>query len=684
MQQNFKRRTLCIQIMALTCLSTAALAEVSVKVTDPLFYPAGSMLAYTEFELSGEPLAEVLGLDLDVLDPNALAQPTPFDYSAGIESYEYSEEAMYALNYQSRMGPHLVNGLRNAQRGGEAASLGKRFAELAASVRYPLEEIPLNLYPISLPYRVGLPEFEKTVDVTPVNKDQFEREANGKPQLIQTEVPAYYRDYATLGWKESGMIREFEPAAIGGILLKEVMWSQDFLGGMHKVEGDEEVAAESADMDKTGEYALGVSSVDGLNGVILTELSLEKMQWLQEKLAYDGHKLGASLSPAYDASQPVWFPHRVAVTETQRLGFKQAEALKVIDTDSTLRDSWMLLWPVSEYLAFADQRVGNKSQNPAFKAVFDGAPFAATAAENRDNDAANDIIGTDGFALSNTLSRVLFQNLIKLHKNDATGLLVTQWDGQSGNEINTFDLAYSIVALGIFQKAQDALPVGYASAEFNATGLETSVGKEAKALLEQQTDLLLKHLKNNAGLIVDGATIDAKGKLQLSPVASMATQFAAIRALGTAFSATQNVKYRTAARDLWVALEAQHFDAAVGTWADRKGTATTHTPFTAAAISGGLRIAMLQLRNEGQEQQPALELAHLVQRYTQWFSTVINGPAETEGMQRAEWLGDSGEHIIAGQGRDTDQDKVPQITGADGKGGVAMVMAGAVEVVSSK
>lgn len=64
------------------------------------------MLAYTEFELSGEPLAEALGLDLDVLDANRADEPTPFDFAAGIESYEYSEEAMYALNYQSGMGPH--------------------------------------------------------------------------------------------------------------------------------------------------------------------------------------------------------------------------------------------------------------------------------------------------------------------------------------------------------------------------------------------------------------------------------------------------------------------------------------------------------------------------------------------------------------------------------------------------
>ena len=99
--------------------------------------------------------------------------------------------------------------------------LGQRFAELAASVEYPLEEIPLNLYPISLPYRAGLPYFEQTVDTT-VNSDQFERLEKGKVEQVKTEIPAYYRDYATFVGG-TGMIRELEPAAIGGILLKEVM-----------------------------------------------------------------------------------------------------------------------------------------------------------------------------------------------------------------------------------------------------------------------------------------------------------------------------------------------------------------------------------------------------------------------------------------------------------------------------
>ena len=86
------------------CGPASAADAASVKVLDKTFDVAAGMFAYTEYELSGEPLAESLGLNLDVLDADQADKPTPFDFAAGIDSYEYSEEAMYGVNYQSRQG----------------------------------------------------------------------------------------------------------------------------------------------------------------------------------------------------------------------------------------------------------------------------------------------------------------------------------------------------------------------------------------------------------------------------------------------------------------------------------------------------------------------------------------------------------------------------------------------------
>lgn len=643
--------------------STPVLADPIVDVLDNRHDPAGTFLAYTEFELSGEPLAESLGLDLDVLDPDAVDVPTRFDYIAGIESYEFSEEGMYALNYQSGMGPHLVNGLRNQARGGDMAALGQRFTELAASVRYPVAEIPLNLYPLAWPYRLGSPVLASAADTSEVNR-------NG-----DAIIPTYYRDYASLRWRPSDMVREAAPAAFAGLLLKEVMWSQDFLGGMHTVAGDEEVAATSADQDKGGEFALGVSSVDGLNGVILTEQSLEKMQVLLTRMTYNGKTLGVDVGPGYTAEEPVWFPHRLAVDTTEQQGATAAAGLSVTDDSARLRDTWMLLWPAAELLAFTDQRSVNTGQNPAFSAVFDGTPFAATPAANRDETSDNDVFATDAFSLANTLARVNFRNLKALHFDETAQTLVDRWDGERGDRVTTYDAAYSLVALGVFQKAQDALPVGYAGGDASEGGLNSPLGREARALLRTQADFILAHLIDDNGLAVDGARL-VGGAVETEAGQSLETQFAVIRGLGAAFSATGDARYRDAARELFVAVEQQLFDPAIGTWANVPGEATEHTPFTAAAISGGLRTALLQLRNQGSERAPELEVAHLVERYSDWFRGVINGGAPDQGMQLAEWLMDSGEHLYAGGDGDEDNDQVPQV----GRAGVAMVLANRVRV----
>ena len=162
-----------LSLMAVSSFSQAD-TQVTAKVIDNTFITSANMLAYTEFELSGEPLAEALGLDLDILDPYEKDQPTQFDYVTGIESYEYSEEAMYALNYQSQLGPHLVNGPRNALRGGTLKNIKQRMATLAKSVAFPTSKIAKNIYPISIPYRSGSPEFNQAVDSTIIGQEKIE------------------------------------------------------------------------------------------------------------------------------------------------------------------------------------------------------------------------------------------------------------------------------------------------------------------------------------------------------------------------------------------------------------------------------------------------------------------------------------------------------------------------------
>jgi hypothetical protein len=668
---KFLKLSIAASLIVASLHADKPFSKTNTEVLDKRFQTAGSMFAYTEFELSGEPLAESLGLDLDTLDPNAINQPTEFDYTTGIESYEYSEEAMYALNYQSKMGPHLVNGLLNAQRGGDMTSLAKRFVHFAKVTGNDPSIIPLNMHPTALPYISGLPEFATKPDMTIVNNDEVVVFRHGKEKTIKTAIPAYLRDYKSLAWVESGMDKTFNPAAFGGALLKDTMWAQDFLGGMHIIENDEEVEATSSTMDHDGKHALGVSSADGVNGAILTELAHERILYLQEKLGFNGQKLGAKITPAYNAKKnPVWFAHKVAVTEGNKNSTKSVSGLKVVEGHSSLRDTWGVLWPMSEFYAYSDQRSNNKNQNAAFLSVFDGDPFKAAPKRNRDAKINNDVKADDAFSIASNLTNMLFENISTIHFNKKAGTFVDRYDGKQGAKITTFDAAYSMEALRIFQRVSDALPVGYGSGEGSAS-LESVKGKRAIKLIKAQANFLIKNLKSNDGLYYDGYVLN-KGPVKTK---SIGTQFATLRGLSAAYLATQEKKYRKEARSLMIAIEKNMYDKEIGTYVD---ASKEYTPYDIGAVSGGLRDAISHLKNAGSENEPALELKNLTDRFTRWFQLVVNGNSTTQGAQLSEWLLDTGEFVDASMQKDSnsDKDNVASVTANN----TAMTMAAKVKL----
>jgi hypothetical protein len=662
-----------MSLAASLVVSSLYASNTKAEVKDKTFNTAGAMFAYTEFELSGEPMAEGLGLDLDTLDPNAVNQPTEFDYTAGIESYEYSEEAMYALNYQSKMGPHLVNGLLNASRGGDMASLAKRFIKFAKVTGNDPEILPLNMHPTALPYISGMPELAQKPDMTIVNNDEVVVFKHGKESTVKIAVPAYLRDYKTLAWVEDGMDKTFNPAAFGGALLKDTMWAQDFLGGMHIIENDEEVEATSSTMDHDGKHALGVSSADGVNGAILTELAWERILFMQEKLGFDGKNLGATFTPSYDASKPVWFANKVAVTEGEKNGTKSIASLKVKEGQSSLRDTWGMLWPISEFYAYSDQRTNNANQNPAFLSVFDGDPFKNAPKANTDATRANDVKADDAFSAAANVQNLLFENISTIHFDKKKGTLVDTFNGKKGSMLTTFDAAYSIEALRIFQRSIDALPVGYGSAD-GAKSLESAQGKEALFIIKTQADFLIKNLKESNGLYATSYNLKNSSKKGID----VGTQFAVVRGLTAAFLATHDENYRKEARALFVSIEKHLFNKDLGTYVD---ATREYTPYSIGAVSGGLRDAINNLKNAGSEKEPVLELKNLTDRFTSWFQIVVNGNSTTTGAQLAEWLLDSGEYETSDmKSTNNDGDNVPTINNAGGENGTAMTMAAKVKL----
>ena len=664
---------------ALAC-SAYANENVTTKVVDGTWDGAAGMYAYTAFELSGEPLAQGLGLNLDVMDPDQANKPDPFDFASAIDSYEFSEEAMYAVIYQSGMGPHLANGPVNTARakdGNTMEVLGKRVVALAAAAGQTPSDIPQNFYPLTFPLAGGNPEYAGPVDVSVVATTPMDILTHkGTQKSIEATLPAYFRDYKTLRWPESGWDMSFTPQAVGMQLVKEVLWAQDYMRQMHNVSDDSSLDVTSPDMDKDPKIGLGDVGSDGFNGLMLIEMAWDKMMMMRDRFAYDGTTLGAKIPVDYDAStSPIWFPNKVTVSLDQKNGVSALGTTEVADAGSSLRSVWMMLWPLAEFYGFADQRPANTNQTAAFKAVFDGDPYPVAPKANLEGDPLGSEVADDPFSLIQLLTRVSINNLETLHFNTEAGTLVDSWsDGKQGDTITSFDAAYALLALQIYQRAVDALPVGYASAS-SGKPLGTDQGKKALQLITSQADFMLDKMIGTDGLVADSYTIGTGP----SDSHSVASQFAAIRGLGAAFIATNDEKYKTAARNIYLAAEKSLFDPALGIYNDAPGQPFTVDPYTAGAVSAGIRELMLNLVARTGETDPALALSHLAERFTTWFHTV------GYGVQLAEWLNDTGEHMVAKDyDGDINENGIKSVSFAGGDHGTAAVMAQKIEVSASQ
>jgi hypothetical protein len=641
---------------------------IKVTVTDYTFDTAGNMFAYSEFELSGEPLAEGLGLDLDVLDVRKLDKPTKFDYTAGVESYEYSEEAMYEVTEKSGLGLHLIHGPVTAEFAKKTnkpnhEALAARFYELADSVGYPHEEIFRNMFPTLIEYSSGDPHYIEKVD-TEVYAENDDK----------TYVPVYQVDFQSLRWDRDKMDKILNPSAYGGVFLKQALWAGDFLGGFHTVDKDEEMEPQTPNDDKDENVALGVSSADGMQGMILTEQIWNKLNFVRDHLFYNikGQELTKAEGSKYDPAKGlVYLPHKIKVVENGEDLAPNAKELVVEDSRSLLQDQWLMLWPASEFYGMTDQRPANINQNPAFLAVFDGAPYPNAAKENIDGNPANDVVSNDPYSVNRDVLLQVFKNIDTMHFNNEVGAFVEEHNGeQQGKRIDTFQAGYTIEALRIFERAIDGLPVGYASGE-EAQGLNTPEGKRALELIKKQADFIIGQLMRKDGLVANGYVI-GEGPEKSEP--TLMAQLGAIRGLTAAFLATKNEEYRDAARTIYQAMDQHFWDKELHVYKTGKDE-MKYTPFLAGALSGVFRVAIANLNNaEGDETLSALERETIISRYVDFYDNIVDGPSLEEGMQASEFW-DTGDVYKKGdKSGNTDGDHVPQIQAGHGKYGIAPIL----------
>ncbi len=590
--------------------------QISAQVQHTNFYSTAEQLFLAnEINESGEPFAEALGYNLDDLDPFVLNSPDSIAYTLGIENYEYSRYQLGTIVSRSGMGLHMM----------WAPIIMAKAAMMDSSFDGSITGTP-NGYNEDDELFKTIMHFGMLSHFTPFKHPwpQFAEFISGDPHLPQSvDADNFNTDFKTLRWDRSKMDKTLNPAAMGQSLMKQYLWAQDMLGGLHDADDNPvDPTASSPDsssnphFDPANNVFYGGDAIDGFIGQVLTAEAINKMLFMNGNLAYDGNSLGAVNPASYTPADGIkYFPHKIAVTETivkQGLPPKLS-SLEVTDASSELFDQISLLWGTLHFKNMMDPNI-NDEPHAAYHYVFDGDPFPPAASQS----------GIPGpFDLMKGSSKVLFLNIKAMHFNNTEGTFINTSNLNNGNveqgtEINTVNAGYSIVILAKFIQ------------EFTGTPLENM----AHDLLVAQADFIINKLKNNSGGFYNSYTIGTGADTETQKVVSVA---AAIRGLYAAYTITNNNNYLTEANDGYNYLITNFYlPEQMAFKTDLSSTTAIYTPFNFAIIAGALREAKLVGNNS---EAPII--------YTRFFKNIGNR------MQLCE-AGPTGE-----TGNDSDGDGVP-------------------------
>ena len=604
---------------ALVCFSQFSQAQISIE-NDTVFSTASQMFLANELFESGEPFAEELGYDLDLLDPMVADMPDSISYSTGIENYEYSRYLLNTLNGRSGMGLHIMwSPIIMAN----AAMQPSTFDGMFTPAPNGFKEDDMMMMMIG--------NFGMNANQTPPAHafPQFADFMEGNPHLPQTVASDFQMDFATTRWDRAKMDKTLNLGSMGQSMLKQYFWAQDMLGSFHdgNDEDVEPTGSNSPDLpgspilDPNNDIFYGGNNLDGFIGQVLTAVSINKTAFLINRLAYDGTSLGAVSPATYTPANGIqYFPTKIAVTESPVLtGLPpQASALTVVDATSQLFDQWSYLLATSNYKNMMNPADNSDAAHLAYHEVFDGYPFPAPAS----------VTGMPGpFDLMTGASKVIFLNTMAMHFNSAMGTFVNESsldaNGQPvmGNIITAENAAYMIVTLAKF------------SEEFAGTPLQSM----ADNALVAQANFILDKFVDATGGFNNMVTLGVGAS---STTKTLATNAAMVRGLYAAYGATNDNAYLTAANDGYNFLINNFYIPAEKSFRTQEGEdLATYTPWNLALLSGMLREASLA----GQSNAASI--------YTRVFKRVYNKMILSEAEATGETGGDS------------DSDGVPYIAG---------------------
>jgi len=589
---------------------------------DDTFDTLSQMLLANELFESGEPFAESLGYDLDLLDPMVLNAPDSLSYTTGIESYEYSRYLLNTLTGRSGLGLHMM----------WSPVVMENAAMQDPSFDGTFTGGMINGFNEDDMIMMMIGNFGTFANQTPPANafPQFADFMTGDTNLPQTVAADFQMDFSTTRWDRSLMDKTLNLGAMGQSMWKQYYWAQDMLGAFHD-NNDEGVDAtgsnspdfpNSPDFDPNNGLYYGGNNLDGYIGQVLTAVSINKTKFLIDQLAFDGTNLGSVDPATYNPTNGIqYFPTKISVTETAvATGLPpQATNLVVVDPTSYIFDQLSYLLATVSFKNMMNPTDNSDAAHLAYHEVFDGNPFPADMATT----------GIPGpFDLMTGTSKVIFLNLLAMHFNSTEGTFIDEASLDTGglpvmgNTISAENAAYSIVSLANF------------SNEFVNTGLQPM----ADAALIAQADFILTNFKDATGGFYNSFTV---GSGASSSAKTAVANAAILRGLYAAYEATGDMIYLTEANNGYNYLINNFYKPSGKVFSTTINDDTAvFTPWNLAILSGALREASLV----GNQADAAI-------LYTRFFKTVINEMILSE----AEASGETG--------NDSDGDGVPYISG---------------------
>ncbi len=609
-------KTLITLLFSILFAASVLQAQVEITSTDK-FVTRDQMLLANEIFESGEPFAEALGYDLDLLDPMDLNNPDSISYTLGIENYEYSRYLLGTVISRSGIGLHMMWAPMIKQMAAmEPDDFDGSFTGGTPNGFKEDDELMKNIMHFGM----------LANQMPPQNPwPQFADFESGDPHLPQAVAADFQMDFSTLRWNRDLMSKTLNPGAMGQSMMKQYLWAADMLGAFHDgddngIDPDGIITPDSVgspNFDPDNNVFYGGGALDGFIGQVLTAESINKTMFLINSLAYDGNEL-TSIDPAtYDPANGIkYFPHGITVTESPVGEMLPPEAtdLQVSDASSDLFDQLSFLWGALNFKNMMDPNNNDDESHFAFHTVFDGNPFPAPMSET----------GMPGpFDLMMGTSKVIFMNLMAMHYNMENGTFVntsglTDGAPTPGNEISTMEAGYMIMVLTKMNE------------EFAGTPLE----QMSLDALNAQSAFLINSLQDTEGGFYNGFTL-GQGADDSDKTAT--SQAAAARGLYAAYVLTANTDYLDAANAAYEFLIENYYVAAMHAFkTELNNELATYTPVNFAVVAGALREASLV---GGHADAAAI--------YTRFFKKVGNA------MQLAEF------DATGEDGADSDGDGIP-------------------------